>query len=116
MKRSPLRRTSSLRRSRMKPWLRDPDDKVCIAARYDPTHQCMTRFRQPHAPDDRKRLTLDHVHHAATTGKRAKSNKWHLVAACGWANNEGWCSANRQTERDYLREVELDNEPDASGA
>ena len=114
----------------MKSWLRDPNDKVspelhayvldrdkvCIAARYDPTHQCMTRFRQPHAPDDRKKLTLDHVHHAATTSKRAKSNKWHLVAACGWANNEGWCSANRQTERDYLREVELDDEPDASRA
>lgn len=104
----------------MKSWRRADDDKVspelhayildrdqaCIASKLDPTHQCRTRFREPHAPDDRKRLTLDHVHDAATKGKRAKSDRWHLVAACGWANNEGWCSAHRQEERDYLREKE----------
>lgn len=120
MRRSPLPRRSSLRRSRPRVWERPDDDKVtpelhayildrdriCIAARYDPEHRCMTRFRHPHAPDDRRYLTLDHVHHAATTGKRAASDKYHLVAACGWANNEGWCSANRDKERQYLAEKE----------
>lgn len=104
----------------MKPWLRKPEDKVtpelhayildrdreCIAFIVDPTHQCMTRFRQPHKPDDRRKLSLDHVHDAATSGVRAKSDKYHLVAACGWANNEGWCSAHREDERDYLRQKE----------
>lgn len=120
MRRTPLVRRTSLRRSRMKPWRRDEDDKVtpelhayildrdrmCIGARYDETHQCMTRFREPHAPDDRRKLSLDHVHDAAMTGQRAKSDKYHLVAACGWANNEGWCSANRDLERQYLAEKE----------
>lgn len=120
MRRSPLPRRNSLRRSRPKVWRRDEDDKVtpelhayilvrdqmCIAARYDPAHVCMTRFRQRHAPTDLSKLTLDHVKDHAAMGPRAKSDKYHLVAACGWANNEGWCSANRGKEREYLAEKE----------
>jgi hypothetical protein len=104
----------------MKPWRRDASDKVtpemhayildrdvtCIAAKVDLSHQCRTRFGTPHRSDDRKRLTLDHVHHAATTGKRATSDPRHLLAACGWANNEGWCSSHRAEEREYLARVE----------
>ena len=114
-----MRRTT-LRRTRMRPWHRAEDDKVspelvayildrdriCIAARLDPEHRCMTRFRQPHTADDRRYLTIEHVHEAATTGKRAKSDKWHTLAACGWANNEGWCGSHKQEERDYLAKVE----------
>lgn len=114
-----LRRTP-LRRSRPKPWFRADDDKVtedlrryvldrdgeCFASKIDLSHQCRDRFGRPHRPDDKGRLTLDHVHDAATAGKRAPSDKFHLVAVCGWANNEGWCSAHRADERQYLREVE----------
>lgn len=120
MRRTPLVRRSSLRRSTPRPWFRDEDDKVtpelhdyiirrdrtCIAARYDPEHDCRDRFGNRHLPNDAKRLTLDHVHDEATAGKRAKSDKYHLVAACGWANIEGWCSANRDIERMYLAEKE----------
>jgi hypothetical protein len=114
-----LRRTP-LRRSRPKPRFRPEDDKVtpelhdyildrdkrCFAAKIEPGHECRDRFGHPHASDDRRRLTLDHVHDHATAAKRAKSDRFHLVAACGWANNEGWCSAHRNDERQYLREVE----------
>ena len=114
-----MKRTA-LKRRPMKPWRRAEDDKVtpelheyildrdriCIAARFDLSHQCRTRFGTPHRSDDRRKLTLDHVHDEATAGKRAKSDKWHLVAACGWANNEGWCSAHRREEREYLAKRE----------
>ncbi len=110
-------RRSPLKRSRPKPWFRAEEDKVtpelhdyildrdriCIAARVEgPEHQCRTRFGMPHAPNDRRLLTLDHVHHAATLGVRAKSDRWHLVAACGDANNNGWCSAHRAEERSWI--------------
>lgn len=103
-------------RSRMKPWRRKEEtkvtpemhayildrDRICIAKRVDMTHQCRTRFGVQHPSDDRRCLTLDHVHHAATTGVRAKSDKWHLIAACGDANNNGWCSAHRAEERSWI--------------
>ena len=131
MKRSPLIRSSGLRRSLMRPWRRDEDDKVtpelrnyildrdriCIAARIDSDHQCRTRFGVPHAADDRRYLTLDHVHgkpfigvlqitKEGGYGDRAPSDKYHIVVACGDANNNGWCSAHRREERSYLAEVE----------
>jgi hypothetical protein len=114
-----LRRTP-LRRSRPKPWFRAEEDKVdaderayvlardviCIAARVDLSHECRDRFGMPHRSDDAARLTLDHVHEHAQMGKRAASDRRHMVAACGWANNEGWCSAHRAEERAWLLEVE----------
>lgn len=114
-----MRRTP-IRRSRPKTWLRDPDDKVtpelhayimrrdkqCVAALLDPAHECRTRFGRPHLPTAVSLLTLDHVHDAATMGDRAKSDIWHLVAMCGWGNNEGWASAHREEERRYLKEKE----------
>ena len=114
MRRTPLRRT------RPKPWFRAEDDKVtpelhdyildrdkmCFAAMIDPTHQCRTRFGERHAADDRRRLTLDHVKDHAAMGDRAKSDKRHLLAMCGDANNNGWASAHRQEERERLAEIE----------
>lgn len=117
MKRTPLRRT------RARTWFRADEDKVtpelrayilardgmCFAARIDLSHQCRTRFGAPHRPDDLAKLTLDHVHDHASMGKRAPSDPRHLVAVCGFANNEGWCSAHRNEERDYLRRMEADD-------
>lgn len=122
MKQTPLRRTTSLRRSWMRPWRRDDADKVtpavhayvlqrdrmCFAAMKDPEHRCRDRFGNPHASDDLTRMTLDHVHKAATMGVRAKSIPRCLVTMCGWANNEGWASAHRNDERIYLQEMEPD--------
>lgn len=111
-----------LRRSRPKPWFRAEEDKVtpevreqvlrrdgmCVAAMMSGGHQCRDRFGMPHAATDTRRLTLDHVHDAATTGKRAPSDPAHLVALCGDANNNGWASAHRAEERAYLRLVTAD--------
>jgi hypothetical protein len=104
----------------MKPWRRKESDKVtaaerayvfarditCIVSKTDLSHQCRDRFGTPHRSDDAKRLTLDHVHDHAQMGKRAPSDRHHMVLACGWANNEGWCSSHRREERAYLAEVE----------
>lgn len=85
-------------------------DKMCFAARVEPEHRCRDRWGNPHAADALNRLTLDHVHEHAMMGVRAKSIRGRMVAACGWANNEGWCSAHRNEEREYLRLVEPDGQ------
>lgn len=81
-------------------------DRVCIAYRVDSTHRCRNRWGDEHAPDDVRQLTIDHVKREARMGKRAESVPACLVAACGWANNEGWCSAHRAEERAYLAMAE----------
>lgn len=117
----PPRRTG-LRRTPIRRWARPPDDKVspelaafilardqmCFAARIDFEHVCRDTYGDVHRADDKKRLTLDHVHDAATTGKRAPSDKYHLLALCGWANTQGWASAHRNDEREYLAMVNDD--------
>jgi hypothetical protein len=124
VRKTPLSRFTPLRPKRpTKRWQRPEEDKVspelaayifardkmCIAFRVEgPSHVCRTRFGDPHPPLDVKLLTIDHVKTEARMGKRAEPTKRNLVAACGWANNEGWCSANRQAERDYLEGVEDD--------
>jgi len=122
MKRVPLVRRTPLRPRKLyrAPWRRDladivtPEmhayillrDRMCFAAMKDPAHQCRDRWGNQHAADDLARLTLDHVHRAARAGKRAESVKGCLIAMCGDANNNGWASAHRQDERDYLAEKE----------
>lgn len=118
----PLRRTG-LRRTPIRRWFRPEADKVspslhayilnrdriCFAARIDPTHLCRDEFGNRHAPDDRKYLRLDHVKDSAQMGgPRAPSDRRHLLALCGDANNNGWASAHRNQERIYLAEVEPD--------
>jgi hypothetical protein len=122
-----LRRTALIRHTPLRPskpnrrWVRDPEDKIppelaayiiardemCLAARLDPeTHRCRTRFGTVHRADDPHFLRLAHVKDHARLGKRAEPDKWHLTLECDEANNEGWSSANRQRERDYIFEKE----------
>lgn len=101
----------------MRPWVR-PDpilpelaqyvldrDRICLQARVDPDHQCRTRWGDPHASDDQRRLRIAHVKDHARTGKRAEPDARHLVAECDLAN-ERWSSSHRDIERDYLRKKE----------
>jgi len=82
-------------------------DRGCVAAKLDPDHRCHTRFGDPHAATDLAKMTIDHVKEQARMGKRAESDDpRHMVAMCGWGNNEGWASAHRDEERRYLMEVE----------
>lgn len=117
MKRTPLIRRSSLRRSYPQPWQRAPDDKVdpverdhvlrrdggCIAPRVDlEAGPCWGR------------VTLDHVKDEARMGVRAESDRYHLVSVCQGHSEDGrkagyqWNTSKegRAAERDYLAKKE----------
>lgn len=66
-------------------------------------HQCADRFGNQHPPNALERLTVDHFHHEAggTKGKRAESDRFHMVAMCGWLNNLPPPASIRQAERAY---------------
>ena len=112
-----MKRTALIRRTPMRPWVR-PDpippelaqyvldrDRICLQARVDPQHQCRTRFGDPHASDDQRRLRIAHVKAHARLGKRASPDAHFLVAECDLAN-EHWSSSHRDLERSYLAKVE----------
>lgn len=83
-------------------------DQMCFAARVDFDHVCRDTYGDIHRSNDKRKLTLDHVHDAATIGKRAPSDRYHLLVLCGWANTQGWASAHRNDEREYLAMVNDD--------
>lgn len=118
-----MRRGPILRRRPWKTWRRAESTKVtpelheyvlqrdrqCLAARVDPDHACRDAWGNPHAPNDLRKLTLDHVKDHPRLGLRAPSTRYHLVAVCHAANVLGWCSANRAIERDWLATMEPDD-------
>jgi hypothetical protein len=55
--------------------------------------------------DCRGRLTLDHVKDQPRMGKRAPSDRAHLVSLCEWHHLEGWATSHRPELREYLRGV-----------
>lgn len=99
-----------MKRSPMKPWRRKESDKVtpaehdyvfardqrCVAAQIDPTHRCEGRD------------TLDHVpgKNENAMGKRAPSDRWHMLRLCWGGNVNGWASAHRDDERAWIAEKE----------
>lgn len=110
IRRTPLRATHPPRR-RPQPREEDVDwaslyayimarDGGCVAAQLDSSHRCIGR------------QTLDHVPDPGVKGvgmKReiaAPSDRWHLVRVCWSANVDGWCSAHRDDERDYIARKE----------
>jgi hypothetical protein len=75
----------------------------CVARFLDPTHKCADRWGQSHRPDDEYVLTLDHVQESyGRMGKRAPSDKAHLVTLCYHAHLLGWATRNRPLLREYL--------------
>jgi hypothetical protein len=115
MRKVPLVRRTPLKAARRphRPWARADEDKVspetyayvmkrdgeCVARKLDPEHRC-------EGIDG-----LDHVKDQARMGKRAPSDRWHLVRLCWGANVNGWASAHRAAERTYLSRVEPDGRP-----
>lgn len=106
-----IRRTPIRRRLYRPPPRRDEDkvspddyayvmlrDGSCVARQIDPDHHC-----QGHA-------TLDHVpgKNQNAMGRRSPSDRKHLVRLCLSANIDGWASAHRDAEREYLARVEPD--------
>lgn len=116
MKQTPLRRSSGLRRSPMRPWRRAESDKVspelhayilkrdngCVAPRLGAGTPCWGR------------ITEDHVKDEPRAGVRATSDKFHLVSVCQGHSEDGrkagyqWNTSKegRAAERDYLAEKE----------
>lgn len=82
-------------------------DGSCIAARMDDSHECATRFNEPHRADEDILLTVDHVwwNAGGIRSKRAPSIREHLVAMCGRLNVRGPSREVRQAERSLLRKL-----------
>lgn len=67
-------------------------DKICIGVAHDPSHQCSGK------------RTVDHFWHrpGGVKGKRAPSNKLHLVAMCHDLNVRVPSGNLRMFEREYI--------------
>ena len=77
----------------------------CLAAFLDPDHECRSVFGEPHPPN--RLLTLDHVQDGyGRMGKRAPSDRAHLVSLCYHAHLNGWATSHRPLLREYLARVE----------
>jgi hypothetical protein len=77
-------------------------DGGCVAAILDSNHECRDAMGVPHAWNELGRLTVDHVQEGyGRMGKRAPSDRAHLVAMCH-AGNLYWAPVHRQAEREYL--------------
>ena len=79
-------------------------DSQCFVFRIDHSHVCRGAFGQQHSPFDIERLTLDHFHlrPGGVKGKKAKSDRWHMVAMCHTANIGAPSREIREKEREYM--------------
>lgn len=78
----------------------------CVAAYLDPSHGCRNEWGTPFPPESVP-LTLDHVQEGyGRMGKRAPSDKGHLVSLCYYAHLNGWATSNRDALRWYLDRAE----------
>ena len=69
-------------------------DRRCVASMFSDTDEC------------RGRLTLDHVKDQPRMGKRAPSDRAHLVAICRAHHlDNGWATSHRPELREYLARV-----------
>jgi hypothetical protein len=81
-------------------------DRECVLAKLYSDHVCRDQWGLPHRSDDLGRLTLEHVHDGyGLMGRRAPSDRHHLVAMCGGANVGVPSKAERAAIRAYLVEV-----------
>lgn len=77
-------------------------DGGCVAAILDRGHECRDAMGEPHAWSALDRMTVDHVQEGyGRLGRRAPSDRAHLVAMCH-AGNLYWAPSHRPEERHYL--------------
>jgi hypothetical protein len=70
-------------------------------------HVCRDEWGTPHPWDAVDMCTVEHVKESPRLGKRATSDRWHMVMACGYSNiRNGETSKYRQKIREYLAEKE----------
>lgn len=107
MKRSPLKRHP--KKDPVTPEMREAvlsrDDWACVAPLLGATTFCRDRWGDRFGAE--QDLTLDHVRDHAMAGKRAPSDKAHLVTLCYYHHiSSGWATANRVALRAYLLRME----------
>lgn len=84
-------------------------DRYCLAWLFDRDHECRDEFGMPHRPDDRSKLTLEHVPmvHGPTDPRR--DDERHTVAMCSSANVGGPSTELRIFCRGWLAKEYPDN-------
>ena len=72
-----------------------------------PERACVARFLDPNGSGPCSgRLTFEHVRkHAAMGGPKANDDERHLVALCWHHHLDGWATAHKPMERDYLESI-----------
>ena len=80
-------------------------DRFCVLFIRDPEHVCH-RVGSQHRSSNKRLLTVEHVKDHSMMGKRAPSDRKHMVAMCLDANVAVPSKAVREWIRDYLRRVE----------
>lgn len=111
MRRTPLRRKP--KSDPVTPTLREEvlqrDDWGCVAPLLGATTFCRDRWGDRYGAE--QDLTLDHVKDQARAGKRAPSDRAHLVTLCYYHHiTSGWATKNRLALRGYLLRVEKKEE------
>jgi hypothetical protein len=80
-------------------------DGECVLVKRDPDHVCR-RLGFPHRSSTKRFLTVEHVKDQPMMGKRAPSNRWHMVAMCWDGNVAVQSKVVREWIREYIRRVE----------
>lgn len=80
-------------------------DGECVLFKMDADHRC-ARIGIPHNPNKKTWLTVDHVKDGPMMGKRAPSDRKHMVAMCLDGNVSVPSKEVRAWQRDYLRKIE----------
>lgn len=87
-------------------------DGECVLHKRDPEHVCRSPWGDAHAPTRTDLLTVEHVKDHLMMGRRAASDRRHMVAMC-WGGNVGVPSKEvRAWLRSYLLEVQKGPEHD----
>jgi hypothetical protein len=79
-------------------------DGECVLVKRDPAHQCH-RMGFPHRATVTRLLTVEHVKDAPMMGRRAASDRQHMVAMCFDANVAVPSREVRAWIREYLAKV-----------
>lgn len=110
MKQTELRRRRLYRPPRPEPFPTDlhaavlARDRMCVAAKLWPDHECRTAFGRPHMPDDLALLTLEHVKESIGMVPRTHDLA-HIIALCGALNLQPPTKEQREAFRAYLASV-----------
>lgn len=84
---------------------------ICLARKVDPNADaCRGQWGDPvrwrNGRMHRADVTYAHVKSHARMGKRAEPDARHGVLECWHHNGDGWSSAHRNDEREYLEAIE----------